>query len=1207
MPWLRIAPAFLALVLLGGVSAAPAATWVADLQAEFAAGTADGVTASDEQGGLTLAFAGENLLRDPGFEGSPDQCPQQKDPYAPSTQPTDGWVHNGLGGREGAITPAESRSGQGAWELADTVNPGEPALLQKVPLKPEYRGRLFAFSVWARTRAGLNDQATIALKFRSTTHWRSDVPRSLTVGPEWRQYVLTAVMPEDGDELGVVIGPSSYEGQGAIIVDDAALTQASYRLEGTWTSPPQSMGADKSIVWRTAYRATTPTDTRVRLFIRTGDAPQPGERWSPWVAVAGNPAADIHVAPGRSVQFRVGLSSSDPTRTPVVESVRLSYGARLAFLFGRVTHAQTGAPIAGAQVGTGEEAISTDRQGEYLLGVPAGPVGGAVTALHYLPEAFDLPSLREGRRLRLDIKLRPDPSWPMFRGGAQRQGYSALSGRLAGFGVAWQYPLGTVAGGEVLPADPDGDGRTEFLLAKGGSLVARRLNGDLIWQVDGWEIGGIKGVYDLLGDGQRQVVTVSEGWQPFANGAFTVTDARSGQVLSRVDTWPDAGDIGHGDTHDYLHGSFSPLMKQSCVVADLDGDAKQEVMVHPNYHSTLMAFDFHDGLTRPRMMWKTQHRFKYDLYLYPLLSADVDGDRRLEIVYHDEDLIRLFDGRTGEEKGAADMGCPRGLFGSMACGDVDADATAEVVLLPTFDPEYTRHTVALADWDGRSFARRWTRDFPEKVRARAFSAPLQAPFADVDGDGRLEVVIQAGADVLVLGGLDGADRYCIPNASLSDAADLDGDGVAEIMVTEGGKTLAYNGQGGFSRKDIPYPPNWGWHNWGDGELSRLRGGPNGVTEVVNQAGKVKAVLPGAPYMTSPIAADLQGDGKVEVLVREATGLIRILDATTGTPKPLAFPNLKCDSPGEMSRGGGITCCDLDHDGKAEIIFRQGGRLTVANADGSIRFRSELGGLSFPAVGRFDGDGALDVACYAGKRWIAFSGSDGKVIWDTPALESNEVATWDVDGDGRDEITGKMGPVFLLSGADGHTLWTAFRREQCALGLGVFADLNGDGRLEALAIGEYTNTAWYPNGRNLWWIGWSSGGSKEHYGAVADVNADGAWDFAISSNHGVLYCVDGRDGHELWTSGIPEKVSLSHCAAADLDGDRKPEFVFGANTGKLIVVNGEDGSLAKEIDFRHPVGEPIVADVNGDDLAEVLVVSDSTLYCLAAGPRPTGGR
>lgn len=1221
----------------------------------FDRGEARGVAVSDECDGLILSFSGENLLTDAGFESPAEKCEQMQDPYARKPDPTNGWEHNGLSGKDGAVREAPfAHSGKRAWELVDTVTPGEPALLQRVGFRPEYRGRTFVFSLWARTREGTNDQAIMALKFSTKGHWRADVARPLGIGPEWRQHSVTAVMPKDADELGVVIGPSSYEGQGAIIVDDAFLAAAVYGRSGVYTSAPRDMGDDQSVLWRVAQQAAVPQGTAVELWVRTGMRSKPDPSWSAWVKVDSNPDITLSTPKGRYLQYQFRLTSSRPDQTPIVQKVQFSYGAHLAFVTGRVVHARTGAPVAGAVVTFGTETTTTDRRGAYLLGVPAGQLCGAVNALHYLPvrvgsrspdqdtnetsghrsgfgqETQPERSLKEGQRVRLDFKLAPDPTWWTFRGNAQRQGYSALSGSLDGFGIAWQYPLGTVGGGQILPADVDGDGRSEFVIARGGSLSLRRLNGELLWQVDGWEIGEIKGVYDLLGNGDQEVVTVSSGWQPYANGAFMVIGGRDGKVLSRVDTWPDAGDIGHGDTKDHLHGSFSPLMSSSCVVADLDKDGKREIMVHPNYHSALMCFDFHDGLAKPKMMWKTRNRFRYDLYLYPLLAGDVDGDGWLEIVYHDNDLIRLFDGRTGEEKSAADMGCPWGLFGTMACGDVEGDGTAEVVLLPTFKPTYARNTVALAGWDGKALIRRWSRDFAEPVAARHFSAPLTSPFAEVDGDRKLEVTVQVGPDVLVLNGVDGTDKCCIPQATLSEAADLNGDGVTEIIVRKGGQTIIYNGKGEFAPKDVTYPANWGWHDWGDGDLCQLRSAANGQTEVVNQRGTVKATLPGAAYMTSPIVADLQGDGKMDVLVRDAGGTIRVLNprALVESPGPTSrddrrstnlrptgqpgwsgqetrpqpgpfFPELKCDLPGEFSRGGGITVCDLENDGKGELIFRQGGHLVVASSDGTIRFRSQAGGLNFPAVGEFDGDGIKDIACYAYQRWIAYSGKDGTVIWDSAAPESNEVATWDVDGDGLEDITGKMGPVFLLSGVHGHTMWTTSRREQCALGLGTFADLDGDGQMEIMATGEYTNTALYPDGKWLWWIGWSSGGNKEHYGAVADVNGDGAWDFAISSNHGVLYCVDGRDARELWTFKIREKVSLSHCAAADLDGDGKPEFVFGTNTGKLMIVNGEDGSLAKTVDFWYPVGEPIVADVNGDGLAEVLLVSNGILYCLAA--------
>ena len=829
-----------------------------------------------------------------------------------------------------------------------------------------------------------------------------------------------------------------------------------------------------------------------------------------------------------------------------------------------------------------------------------------MAALHYLPSRVAKRSLREGARARLDVKLRPDPSWPTFRGGPQRQGCSALSGSLEGFGVAWRYPLGTVGGGQIVAADLDGDGRSEFVLARGGSLSARRADGTLLWQADGWEIGSILGVYDLLGDGHKQIIGLSAGWQPYANGAFTVVDGRDGKVLSRVDTWPDAGDIGHGDTHDHLHGSFSPLGASSCVVADLDKDGKLELMVHPNYHSALMTFGFHDGPTRPKMLWKTRTRFKYDLYCHGFATADVDGDGWPEIVFHDHDLIRAFDGRTGTEKSAADMGCPHGLYGPMACGDVDGDGAAEVVLVPRYHPTQIRNTVALAGWDGKALVRRWSRDFKEDVKTRRFVPPLHSPLADIDGDKRPEVIVQIGADVVVLDGRDGAERWRIAHAPLHEVADIDGDGVAEVVVMKGGKRVVHNGKGGFGPKPIAYPPDWGWNDWGLGELCRLRGAAHGQTSLVDRKGKVRATFPGAHYMTTPVVADLEGDGKLEVLVREPSGLIRVLDATGGSPRPKPFPKLKCDPPGAWPRGGGITVHDLEGDGKAELIFAENGHLVVANADGSVRFRSKEGRRRFPAVGRFDGDEVKDVAAFATSssspyrgQWTAYSGKDGRIIWQQDAPASNQAAVWDVNGDGRDEIAGKMGPVSLIDGASGNTLWTAHIKQQCALGLGTFADLDGDGQMEILISGEYSNTAWHTNGKLMWWIGWSSGGAKEHCGAVADVNADGAADFALSSNHGVLYCVDGRDARELWTFAIPQKVSLSHCAAADLDGDGKVEFVFGTNTGKLIVVNGEDGSLARSLDLGHPVGVPIVADTNGDGLAEVLVVSGGTLHCLAA--------
>ncbi|MBM4081640.1 MAG: hypothetical protein FJ278_18195, partial [Planctomycetes bacterium] len=299
---------------------APTADWREDVREGFGKGQAQGVVVSEAEEGLILAFSGENLLTDPGFEGPAEKCEQTRNPYSPNPQPTNGWEHNGLADKSGAVRPAPSaRSGKGAWELVDAMTPGEPALLQRVVFKPEYRGMTFVFSVWARTREGTNREAMIAFKFKSTTHWRSDVAQRLVVGPEWKQYSVAASMPTDADVLGVVIGPSSYEGQGAIMVDEALLAAASYAPSGAYTSQPRDMGDAQSALWRATYRAKTPPRTRVELRVRTGQTDTPDRSWSAWEAAPDRPDAALRTPPGRYLQYQLRLASADADKTPVVE------------------------------------------------------------------------------------------------------------------------------------------------------------------------------------------------------------------------------------------------------------------------------------------------------------------------------------------------------------------------------------------------------------------------------------------------------------------------------------------------------------------------------------------------------------------------------------------------------------------------------------------------------------------------------------------------------------------------------------------------------------------------------------------------------------------------------------------------------------------------------------------------------------------------
>ncbi len=75
-----------------------------------------------------------------------------------------------------------------------------------------------------------------------------------------------------------------------------------------------------------SWRAEKPEGTSVTFQCRSGNVGEPDETWSEWSAEQSDPdAARVIAPPGRFVQYRVKLATSDPGRTPELRSVALSY------------------------------------------------------------------------------------------------------------------------------------------------------------------------------------------------------------------------------------------------------------------------------------------------------------------------------------------------------------------------------------------------------------------------------------------------------------------------------------------------------------------------------------------------------------------------------------------------------------------------------------------------------------------------------------------------------------------------------------------------------------------------------------------------------------------------------------------------------------------------------------------------------------------
>lgn len=98
---------------------------------------------------------------------------------------------------------------------------------------------------------------------------------------------------------------------------------SSYAEEGTFTSEAH----DHKIVsnWgRISWRAEVPEGTRIACQTRSGNTEEPDDTWSGWSKELKRSGERIPSPPGRFLQYRATLSTSDGSRTPALKEVSLT-------------------------------------------------------------------------------------------------------------------------------------------------------------------------------------------------------------------------------------------------------------------------------------------------------------------------------------------------------------------------------------------------------------------------------------------------------------------------------------------------------------------------------------------------------------------------------------------------------------------------------------------------------------------------------------------------------------------------------------------------------------------------------------------------------------------------------------------------------------------------------------------------------------------
>ncbi len=307
--------------------------------------------------------------------------------------------------------------------------------------------------------------------------------------------------------------------------------------------------------------------------------------------------------------------------------------------------------------------------------------------------------------------------------------------------------------------------------------------------------------------------------------------------------------------------------------------------------------------------------------------------------------------------------------------------------------------------------------------------------------------------------------------------------------------------------------------------------------------------------TSAAAADLDGDGSVEIVAILASGG----GCGSGGQYVAAFSHIGevewRSSTTVTTRYGSVAIADLEGDGSPEIVA--GG--SVFTADGTFRWSAPelndiLGTLAVnaPTVADIDGDDRMEVLASN----VAFN-DDGSVLWRSPAVARGQTAIAHVIDDpsspGPQVVSISETTFAILDGATGNTVFGPIPYETSGVLAGppTVADFDADGRPEIGVAGDNRYVLFDPDIPASPHVLWSVASEDSSTGSVGST----VFDFDFDGSAEVLYgdechlrILSGMDGSVLWYASNTSLTAVEYPVVADVDGDGHAEVVVVSNGG-----------------------------------------------------------
>eukprot|EP00900_Chrysochromulina_parva_P004319 jgi/Chrpa1/13889/Chrysochromulina_OHIO_Genome00024570-RA len=566
----------------------------------------------------------------------------------------------------------------------------------------------------------------------------------------------------------------------------------------------------------------------------------------------------------------------------------------------------------------------------------------------------------------------------------------------AGDGVSWtsiDLPGGSASTRSIAAADVDGDGDLDVLLgnynspsrvllnAGGGTfLTSIVLPGDYsagTYSIAAADVDG-DGDLDVLLGGSPNSVLLNAG-----DGTFPTSIALPG---------------------DYSAGTYS------IAAADVDGDGDPDVLLG-NYDSPSVLLNARAADSFPTS-----------------IALPNSSSTCTETCTSSSDEV-CTDGGSGAVSSSCRFGTdcadcgPRSTTYSIAAADVDGDGDLDVLLGNNGGPSQV-----LLNAGDSTFPTSITLPGGSAFTYSIAAADVDG---DGDLDVLLGNAGTPSRVLLNAGGGDSWTSLALPGGSIcTEMCVSSSDGVCDDLLSGGdwwcdlGTDCTDCGPRSFDTRSIAAADVDG-----DGDLDVLLGNQGTPSRVLLNAGDgtwptTSIALPGGGAQTNSIAAaDVDGDGDLDVLLGNSNSPSRVLlNAGNGTfPTSIALPGRLASSAFENSYTNSIAAADVDGDGDLDVLLGNGGgsRVLLNAGNGTLWTSIELpGGSAFTssiAAADVDGDGDLDVLLGndGTPSRVLLNAGDG-TSWTSITLPgggaaTKSIAAADVDGDGDlDVLLGSFG-------------------------------------------------------------------------------------------------------------------------------------------------------------------------------------------------------